>query len=250
MKLTFIGTSDGIPRADRYCTCMMLETGGSVYLIDAGAPVCDIFPRMGRSIEEIRAIFNTHIHADHAEGIYRIADLVNGYYKNHEMDIYVADAVYSEQVIGLIEMASGHPGTKFDRARVRFSEIDVAKPYEDENIKVSYFPTGHIDKPYHSYAMLVEAEGKRLLFTGDLSKNLRDDDIPTVAFEEGMIDLMVCEFAHIRPEYMMPYLPRIKAKRVFFNHTTSEEKIAMVREMNGKYSFAAAVPSDGDTVEL
>ena len=96
MKLTFIGTSDGIPRADRYCTCMMLEVGGSTYLIDAGAPVSEIFPRQGRSLEEIRAIFNTHIHADHAMGIYRIADLVNGYYKTHEMDIFVADRAYGE----------------------------------------------------------------------------------------------------------------------------------------------------------
>lgn len=249
MKLTFIGTSDGIPRADRYCTCMMLETGGSTYLIDAGAPVCDIFPRMGRSIEEIRAIFNTHIHADHAEGIYRIADLINGFYKTHEMDIYIPDAVYSEHIIALIEMASGHPGTKFDRARVRFHEIDPAVAYEDENIKLTYFPTGHIDKPFHSYAMLVEAEGKKILFSGDLSKNLRDDDIPQIVFEEE-IELFVCEFAHIRPEYLMPYLPKIRAKRVCFNHTTSEEKIEMVREMNGKYTFEAHVPSDGDVVEM
>ena len=249
MKLTFIGTSDGIPRADRYCTCMMLEVGGSTYLIDAGAPVSEIFPRQGRSLEEIRAIFNTHIHADHAMGIYRIADLVNGYYKEHEMDIFVADRAYGELVIELIEMASGHPGTKFDRERVRFCEIDPAKPYEDENIKVHYFATGHIDKPYHSYAMLIEAEGKRLLFSGDLSKNLRDDDIPAIAFEEE-IDLMVCEFAHIKPEFLAPYLPKIRAKQVLFNHCTSAERIALVEEMNGKYAFAARVPSDGDEIVL
>lgn len=249
MKLTFIGTSDGIPRADRYCTCMMLEVGKSTYLIDAGAPVCDIFPRTGRSIEEIRTVFNTHIHADHAEGIYRIADLVNGYYKNHEMDLYIADAQYSDLIVQLIEMASGHPGTKFDHDRVRFHQIDPAIPYEDENIKVTYFPTGHIDKPYHSYAMLVEAEGKKILFSGDLSKNLRDDDIPAIAFE-APIDLMVCEFAHIRPEFLTPYLPKIKARQVFFNHCTSPERIDFVDDMNGSYAFTARVPNDGDVVEI
>ncbi len=249
MKLTFLGTAAGIPEADRYCTCMMLEVGERVYLIDAGAPVCDIFPRMGRSIEEITAIFNTHIHADHAENIYRIADLVNGYYKNHEMDLYIADRAYSELIIRLIEMASGHPDTPFDRARVRFHEIDLQKPYDDGVIKLSYFPTGHIDKPYHSYAMLVEAEGKKLLFTGDLSKNLRDADIPQIAFEEEL-DLMVCEFAHIKPEFLEPYLPAIKAKRVFFNHCTSPARIAMVEAMNGKYAFTANVPNDGDEILL
>ena len=249
MKLTFIGTSDGVPRPDRYCTCMMLEVGGSTYLIDAGAPVCDIFPRMGKSLTDIRAVFITHIHGDHAENVYRIADIVNGLYKEHEMDFYIPDEVYSEHVIALIEMASGHPGTRFDRERIRFHTIDPTVAYEDENIRLSYFATGHIDKPFHSYAMLVEAEGKKLLFTGDLSKNLRDADIPRIAFEEE-IDLMVCEFAHIKAEFMEPYLPQIRAKRVFFNHVTSPERIALVDAMNGKYAFAASVPHDGEVVVL
>ena len=249
MKLTFLGTSDGIPRPDRACTCMMLEVGGSSYLIDAGAPVSDILPRMGRSLTEIRTVFNTHIHGDHAAGIYRLADIVNGLYKTHEMDFYIPDEVYSEHIIALIEMTSGHPGTRFDRERIRFHTIDPTVPYEDENIKLSYFATGHIDKPYHSYAFLVEAEGKKLLFTGDLSKNLRDDDIPRIAFEEP-IDLMVCEFAHIKAEFIEPYLPRIRAKQVFFNHVTTPERIAYVGEMNEKYAFSAAVPNDGDVITL
>ena len=249
MKLTFLGTSDGIPRPGRSCTCMMLEVGDSTYLIDAGAPVSDIFPRMGRELTDLRAVFNTHIHGDHAAGIYRIADIVNGFYKTHEMDFYIPDEQYSEHIIALIEMASGHPGTRFDRERVRFHTIDPTVPYEDENIKLSYFATGHIDKPFHSYAMLVEAEGHKLLFTGDLSKNLRDDDIPKIAFEEP-IDLMVCEFAHIKPEFIEPYLPRIRAKRVFFNHATPPERIAYVDAMNGKYGFAASVPNDGESIVL
>ena len=61
---------------------------------------------------------------------------------------------------------------------------------------------------------------------------------------------MVCEFAHIRPEYLEPYLQKIKAKRVFFNHTTTEERIDFVNAMKGKYAFEACVPNDGDTVDL
>ena len=249
MKLTFLGTAPGVASAERYCTCMMLEVGGSVYLIDAGAPVCDLFPRMGRSLTEIRALFNTHIHADHACGIYRLADLVNGFYKTHEMDLYIADKAYSDLIVQLIEMASGHPGTRFDGERVRFHEIDPAVPYEDENIKVSYFPTGHIDKPYHSYAMLVEAEGKKIVFGGDVSKNLRDADLPAIVFEEE-VELFVCEYAHFKQEHILPYLPKIKAKAVYFNHIPTEEKLLEVREMEGKYAFRAYAPNDNDEVIL
>ena len=107
MKLTFIGTSDGVPRPDRYCTCMMLEVGGSTYLIDAGAPVCDIFPRMGKSLTDIRAVFITHIHGDHAENVYRIADIVNGLYKEHEMDFYIPDEEHYRAEVRFEEKGSG-----------------------------------------------------------------------------------------------------------------------------------------------
>ena len=249
MKLTFIGTAPGVPTKDRYCTCMLLEVNGSTYMIDAGAPVADIFPQKGIALSDIRALFNTHIHADHASGIYRMADLVNGFYKEHTMDLYIPDQCYIDLVVQMIEMASGHPGTRMDTSRVRFHEIDPTVPYEDENIRLSYFATGHIDKPFHSYAMLVEAEGKKILFGGDLSKNLRDADIPSVAFEEE-IDLFVCEYAHLHFEHLEPYLKRLRAKAVYFNHIPNEKKLAEVRDMSGRYPFRVFAPSDGDVVEL
>ena len=39
MKITFLGTSHGVPAADRYCSCTMLEVNGAHYFIDAGAPL-------------------------------------------------------------------------------------------------------------------------------------------------------------------------------------------------------------------
>ena len=36
MKITFLDTCHGVPAADRYCSCTMLEAGGSLYFIDAG----------------------------------------------------------------------------------------------------------------------------------------------------------------------------------------------------------------------
>ena len=39
MKITFLGTSHGVPAADRYCYCVMIESGKSVYFIDGGAPM-------------------------------------------------------------------------------------------------------------------------------------------------------------------------------------------------------------------
>ena len=62
MKITFLGTSHGVPAANRFCSSYMIEAGNAVYLVDAGAPVADLVLRQGREITDVRAIFTTHIH--------------------------------------------------------------------------------------------------------------------------------------------------------------------------------------------
>ena len=38
MRLTFIGTSHGVPEPHRRCSSYLLETGGKYYVIDKGIP--------------------------------------------------------------------------------------------------------------------------------------------------------------------------------------------------------------------
>ena len=65
MKITFVGTSHGVPEKNRYCTCIMLESGGAIYFIDAGAPIVDFLVNNGKSVNDLRAVFTTHVHSDH-----------------------------------------------------------------------------------------------------------------------------------------------------------------------------------------
>ena len=39
MKITFLGTSHGYPEKGRVVSCTMVETGGKIYIIDAGSAV-------------------------------------------------------------------------------------------------------------------------------------------------------------------------------------------------------------------
>ena len=45
MKITFWGTSHGVPAHDRYCSCTLIESGDVFYLIDCGAPAVDLIHR-------------------------------------------------------------------------------------------------------------------------------------------------------------------------------------------------------------
>ena len=64
MKITFLGTSHGVPSEERYCQSMLLEIGENAYLIDAGAPVMNILLRRHFDLNRLKAIFLTHMHGD------------------------------------------------------------------------------------------------------------------------------------------------------------------------------------------
>lgn len=69
MQLLFLGTSHGKQEKDRYHTCTVLTANGKHYVIDAGAPVFDLFERNDLRFGDIAGIFITHSHIDHIAGL-------------------------------------------------------------------------------------------------------------------------------------------------------------------------------------
>ena len=247
MKITFLGTSHGVPAADRYCASYMIEAGPAVYLVDAGAPVADLVLRQGRQITDVRAIFTTHIHGDHTSGIFHIADLVNWYYKTHTMDVFIPEQPCIDALKALILACA--PGVSLHEDRLRFQLTDVEKGYADENIQVTYFPTQHMRDDHKSNSIMITENGKRILFGGDFSHKLAKNDVPQILFEEP-IDAFVCEMAHFGVEEIRPYIERCKAKDVYFTHVFPLDKYEGIKEMAKELSCRIHTPNDGDSIEL
>lgn len=247
MKITFIGTSHGVPAADRFCSGYMIESGTNVYLIDAGAPVADLVLRYGREITDVRAIFTTHVHGDHTAGIFHIADLVNWYYKEHTMDIYIPEQACIDAIKNLI--LACNPGCTVKEDRLRFHLTDAGKEYADENITVTHIPTKHMPEPHVSNSILVTEGDKRILFGGDFSHKLAKADVPKIIFEEPL-DAFVCEMAHFSPEHIVPYLKECKVKDVYFTHVFPLEKYKMIEEIKDQLPCRIHTPNDGDSILL
>lgn len=247
MKIIFLGTSHGVPAADRYCSCTALEINGDLYLIDAGAPATDLLLRQGLNPEKVKAIFTTHAHGDHVNGILSFADLANWYYKNTSVDIYMTEQAPIDGIISLVKACESG---EFHSDRIRFSVVDKDFVYQDENLRVSLIPTRHLENQGRpTYAILVESGGKTALFTGDLSGKLERDDFPKIVSEREL-DLVVSEMAHFGPNQVRPYLDTCKAKDVRFTHVFPLERMDGIRAMNGAYSFPVTIVNDGDVVEL
>ena len=92
MKITFLGTSHGVPAADRFCTSIMLESGENVYLLDAGAPVINLMLKMGIDLKSLKAAFVSHSHMDHLSGLADLICLMNWYFQDTSADFYLPEA--------------------------------------------------------------------------------------------------------------------------------------------------------------
>lgn len=246
MKITFLGTSHGVPAADRYCSSTMLEINGARYFIDAGAPLIDILLRRGVSLDSVRAIFTTHIHGDHTNGIPALADLFSWYFKTTSVDIYMTEQRGIDAFSEMIRTVEGG----LDEARVRFRLMTADTVCEDENLRVTPFPTRHLaDAGRPAYSYLVEAEGKKILFSGDLSQRLEKGDFPACALEHD-VDLMVCEMAHFGVEHVRPYLERCRAKALLFNHVFPLDKLEKINALDGAFGYPIRTVEDGDEITL
>ncbi|MBO4884239.1 MAG: MBL fold metallo-hydrolase [Clostridia bacterium] len=246
MKITFLGTSHGVPAADRFCSSTMIEANGSRYFIDGGAPLIDILLRRGVDLDTVRAIFTTHIHGDHTNGILALADLFSWYFKTTSVDIYLTERRGIDAFSEMIRTVEGG----LDEARVRFKLMTADTVYQDENIRVTPFPTQHMasaGRPAYSY--LVEAEGKKALFSGDLSQRLAKGDFPAYALDND-VDLMVCEMAHFGVEEVRPYLGKCRAKTLLFNHVFPLHKLDEINALDGAFGYPIRTLNDGDEVEL
>lgn len=242
MKITFVGTSHGVPAADRQCSCFMIESGRGVYFVDGGAPMVSAILKAGKEVTDLRAVFTTHIHSDHTVGIIQLASLMNWYYGKASADIFMAEQSHIDATKNWIFTAGDG---EVDENRIRFKIPEAGVVYEDENIKVEYIPTSHIK---NSYAVLVAEGDKRVLFGGDFSGNLKRNDIPEIISEE--LDGFVCEMAHFGMEHLKPYLESCRAKRVFFTHVFPLDKYNDIERIKGAYPFEVYTPDDGDSHEI
>ncbi len=242
MRIIFNGTSHGVPEHHRRCSSYIIEVGGSCYLIDLGTQAIEELRRRGIPIESVRLAICTHPHGDHTNGVISFADLVNWYFRKADPEILLPDERLLEPLKTWITISNnGNP----PRDGLRLGVYRAGVAYEDENMRLTAIPTLHC---VNSHAFLIETEGKRVLFTGDLKHPTAD--FPAVAFETEL-DLIVCELAHFSPDDCIPVFDRTKAKRILHSHINDDRwGEALSRQKNAPHPYAYGEAFDGLELEL
>lgn len=210
MKITFFGTSHGVPELKRKCSSTLIEVGENRYIIDMGTQSIEQLIDRKIPIDSIKSIFITHMHGDHTNGLISFFDICSWYFKQASPKVFLpGDVERSKEAIRNWLGCNGIPLRDFE-----FNPVKAGTVYDDGIIRVTAFRTKHID---FSYAYLIEAENKRLLFSGDLYKN-PTEDFPVSVLDQPL-ELAVCECAHFNvSEYLPIFENSNKIKTLCFNH--------------------------------
>ncbi len=241
IKINFIGTSHGFPDAHRQCSSTFITVSGNTYIIDAG---CDIGAAININdipLESIKGVFITHPHGDHLNGIHGFCDFITWYKPFH---VCQPKFMFPDKAcIIAIEAWRKFITDKhyYLRPDLDFNVYSEGVIFDDGVLKVTAVKTQHIER---SYAFILEAEGKRLFFSGDMIYNL--SEYPAILGEEHY-DLVVCETAHHDLGTINEKLLETNTDFLVMNHVNPEREQAL-KVVNPPFKFMIA--KDGDIVEI
>lgn len=243
MKIVFFGTSHGVPEPNRKFSCTMIEIGKNRYFIDMGTNAIEEMNTRNIAPESVKAVFITHMHGDHTNGLLSFADLCSWYYRNAK-PIFILPEPVEENKANLSAWLKCNGTTLKD---FEFRPIELGLFYEDDNLRVTAFKTGHTDM---SYSFLVEAEGKRVLFSGDLSLKGPQEDFPVSVFEKPL-HLAICECAHFKADKYLPIFENQKnLKALCFNHYIGTYIPSLLEVKNALKDIPVYIANDGMEIIL
>lgn len=222
MRIYTLGTSHGDSTFSRFNSSTAYEAAdGTVYLVDAGAPVEALYRRKGLLIQNLRACFVTHTHDDHVGGLPGLIKQVRKYAHLREQvfNLFLSEGTAIEPLKAWSRAEHEEP----EHPLIGYHAVTDGLIYDDENVTVTAIRTAHVrthgrtegEPCSFAYTLYFKADNITVLHTGDLWVDF--SDFPKIA-QEQYFDICLCEATHYKPESAHQTLMNAKFGRLLFIH--------------------------------
>jgi len=202
-KLTILGSSSGIPSADRNSTSLILECGGRLYQFDAGDGVSRALLSNHIDYHNITTIIISHTHPDHIAGLFLELQMMLVNKRKNPLAVYMPEEVIEAVRQFMIAVYVFPDRLGFD---LTFKAVKPDPVFRDDNIAVYARANTHLDhykenidkngypNRMQSYSYVIKTAGKKMIYSGDIG--LFDDYSDLL----DNCDLLVTEGAHLDHE--------------------------------------------------
>ena len=264
VKIKYLGTCSGTePMKDMHHCSLIFEVGDSIYWFDAGENCAHTAYTSGVDVLKTRALFISHAHSDHVCGLPALLalfkKLINRYKTplahNNTIEVFMTEPALFDAAATLCNGGATPervPRLHFD---ANVHELFDGVVYEDENVRVSAIHNTHLKEDgsagWHAYSFLIEAEGKRIVFSGDVGKPYELDGL----LADGC-DLLIMETGHHKVKDVCEYAISRGVGVLRFNHHGREilEDRDAAESLIAQYSAESGTPIklcfDGMTDEM
>lgn len=222
-KIHFLGTCSGTePMPGMHHCSLVLETAGQYYWFDAGEGCAFTAHTSGMNVLNTRAIFVSHPHIDHIGGLANLFQCMKKLISrgcgqmihDNQVDVYFPD-MPTLQAIKLVA-DSGNPNAPKHFELLEHAISDGVL-FQDEHVTVTALHNRHMNEDgsrgWHSYSFLMEAEGKKIVFSGDVASP--DELDPLVS---GGTDMLIMETGHHKVVDVCEYAASRGVNCLRFNH--------------------------------